>query len=83
MAINKFQRSRLTLTFQPCLSYWSPINILTPSFFQKALGQLNAKFHIETPYDKSAKFYTKRSGHMAAMPMYGKKPLFFSEPEGL
>ena len=80
MAINKFQRSRLT--FQLSCSYWSPINILNIVFSQ-TIGRVELKFHVKTPYDKLAKISTKYFGHiikMATMPIYGKNPLkiFFS-----
>ena len=47
MAINKFQRLRLT--FQLRLSYWS---------LSQTIGQIDLKFHVKTPYDKLAKIYT-------------------------
>ena len=73
MAINKFQRSRLTL----CLSYWSPINILDIVFSQ-TICPIELKFYVKTPYDKLAKIYTKHFGHMTKMtatPIYGSNPL--------
>ena len=47
------------------------------------IGPIELKFHMTTPYAKLAKIYIKYFGHMikmAAMPIYGKKPLkiFFS-----
>ena len=47
MAINKFQRLRLT--FQLSLSYWS---------LSQTIGPIDLKFHVKTPYDKLAKIYT-------------------------
>ena len=48
------------------------------------MGPIELKFHMKTPYDKSAKIYTKYYGHMtkmAATPIYGKNLLkiFFSK----
>ena len=53
-----------------------------PSHFL-LIGPIELKFFVKTPYDKSAKIYTKYFGHMtkmAAKPIYGKKLLkiFFS-----
>ena len=75
MAINKFQRSRLT--FQPSRSYWSPINRLK-HIFSEIIRRIELKFHMKTPYNKLAKIYTNCFGHMtrmADMPIYGKNPL--------
>ena len=85
MAINKFQRSRLT--FELSLSYWSPINILNIVFSQTT-RPIELKFHVKTPYAKFAKISTKYFGHMtkmATMPIYGKNPLniFFSRTKRL
>ena len=70
MAINKFQRSRLTFA-------------LSAIVFSQTIGPIKLKFHVKTPYVKSAKIYTKYFGHMtkmAATPIYGKNLLkiFFS-----
>ena len=73
MAINKIQRLRLTFP-RSCI-YWSPINILKQSF-SETIWPIELNFHMKTPYDNLAKFYTKCSGHMtkmADMPIYGKK----------
>ena len=48
------------------------------------MGPIELKFHVETPYDKLAKIYTKYFGHMtemADMPIYGKNSSS-PEPEG-
>ena len=48
------------------------------------MGPIGLKFHVKTPYDKSAKIYTKYFGHMtkmAATPIYGKNLLKSSSPE--
>ena len=83
MAINKFQRSRLTFALSAKVAH-----IVVPSIYQnivssQTIGPIELKFHVKTPYDKSAKICTKYFGHMtkmAATPIYGKNLLkiFFS-----
>ena len=85
MAINKFQRSRLTFALSAKVAH-----IVVPSIYQKVvfsqtIGPIELKFHVKTPYDKSTKIYTKYFGHMTKMvatPIYGKNLLKTSpEPE--
>ena len=75
MAINKFQKVKVDLCpFSQGRSYCGPINILKHSSSQ-TIGPIELKFHMKTPYDKSAKIYTKYLGHMtkmAATAIYGK-----------
>ena len=82
MAINKFQRSRLTFALSAKVAH-----IVVPSIyktvFSQTIGPIELKFYVKTPYDKSAKNYSKCFGHMtkmAATPIYGKNLLkiFFS-----
>ena len=84
MAINKFQRSRLTFALSAKVAH-----IVVPSIYQnivssQTIGPIELKFHMKTPYDKSAKIYAaKYFGHMtkmAATPIYGKNlfKIFFS-----
>ena len=83
MAINKFQRSRLTFALSAKVAH-----IVVPSIYynivsSQTIGPIELKFHMKTPYDKSAKIYTKYFGHMtkmAATPIYGKNhfKIFFS-----
>ena len=84
MAINKFQRSRLTFKFSAKVAH-----IGVPSTHQNIVSSettrpFELKFHMKTPYDRLlAKIYTNCTGHMtkmATMPIYGKSPLnvFFS-----
>ena len=83
MAINKFQRSRLTFNFSAKVAH-----IGVPSTHQnivssEAYGPFEHKFHMKTPYDRLAKSFTNCTGHMTKMamtPIYGKNPLnvFFS-----
>ena len=83
MAINKFQRSRLTINFSAKVP---PIGV--PSTHQNIVSSettrpFELKFHMKTPYDRLAKIYTNCTGHMtkvATTPIYGKTPknVFFS-----
>ena len=75
MAINKFQRSRLTFNFSAKVAH-----IGVPSTHQNIVSSettrpFELKFHIKTPYDRLAKIYTKCTGHMTKMAtthIYGK-----------
>ena len=83
MAINKFQRSRLTFDLSAKVA-----NIGVPSTQQNIVSSettwpFELKFHMKTPNDRLAKIYTKCTGHMtkkATTPIYVKNPLnvFFS-----
>ena len=83
MAINKFQRSRLTFNFSAKVAH-----IGVPSTHQNIVSlettrPFELKFHMKTPYDRLAKTYTKSTGHMtkiATTPIYSKNSLnvFFS-----
>ena len=78
MAINKFQRSRLTFNFSAKVAH-----IGVPSTHQNIVsseitGPFERKFHVNTPYDRLAKIYTNCTGHMTKMattPIYGKNLL--------
>ena len=64
MAINKFQRSRLTFNFSAMVAH-----IGVPSTHQNIVSSettkpFERKFHMKTPYDRLAKIYTKCTGHM-------------------
>ena len=83
MAINKFQRSRLTFALSAKVAHFVVQSIYSNLVFSQTIGPIEFKFHVKTPYDKIAKIYSKHLGHMtkmAAMPIYGKNPLkiFFS-----
>ena len=75
MAINNFQRSRLTFgVFSQGRSYWSSINVLN-IVFSETIRPIELKFHLKTACDKLAKIDTNCSGHMTKMadiPIYGK-----------
>ena len=83
MAINKFQRSRLTFNFSAKVAH-----IGVPSTHQNIVSSettrpFELKFHMKTPYDRLVKICTNCTGHMTKMattPIYGKNPLnvFFS-----
>ena len=52
-----------------CVSTFSNI------FSSEATGPIEAKFHVEPPWDGGTKVYSNGPGHMtkmAAMPIYGK-----------
>ena len=78
MAINKFQRSRLTFNFSAKVAH-----IGVPSTHQNIVSSettrpFELRFHMKTPYDRLAKIYTNCTGHMTKMtttPIYGKNPL--------
>ena len=83
MAINKFQRSRLTFALSAKVAHILVPSIYVNIVFTQTVGPIELKFHVKTSYDKSAKIYTKHFGHMtkmAATPIYGKNLLkiFFS-----
>ena len=85
MAINKFQRSRLTFALSAKVAHIVVPSIYLNKVFSQTIGQFELKFHVKTPYDKLAKIYTKYFGHMTKMtatPIYGKYflKIFFSRP---
>ena len=80
MALNKFQRSRLTFELSAHIGV-PPIHLNI--VFSQTIGPIELKFHVKTPNAKVTKIYTKYFCHMtkvAATPIYGKNPLkiFFS-----
>ena len=73
MAINKFQRSRLTFDLSAKLLILESHQY--DIVFSQTIGPIELKFHVKTLY---AKIYTKYFGHMTkmtTMPIYGKNPL--------
>ena len=77
MAINKFQRSRLTFDLS-AKSLILESHQYIKTVFSQTIGLIELKFHVKTPYDKLAKIYSKYFGHMTKMtgtPIYGKNPL--------
>ena len=82
MAINKFQRSRLTFNFTAKVAHIGVLsthsNIVSSEFTTRPI---ELKFHMKTPFDRLAKIYTCCTGHMTKMtttPIYGKNPLISS-----
>ena len=83
MAINKFQRSRLTFNFSAKVAHIGVPSTHLNIVSSEITRPIELKFHMKTPYDRLAKIYTNCTGHMtkmATMPIYGKNPLniFFS-----
>ena len=67
MAINKFQRSRLTFDISAISA--KVANIGVPStYYNIVLSEttrpIEFKYHMTTPYDRLAKIYTNCSGHL-------------------
>ena len=87
MAINKFQRSRLTFDLSAKLIILESHQYIK-TVFSETIGPIELKFHMKTPYKKLPKIYTNCFGHltkMADMLIYGKNPLkiFFSRTRRL
>ena len=59
MAINKFQRSRLTFAFSAKVAHIVVPSIYINIVFSQTIGPIELKFHVKTPYDRLAKIYTK------------------------
>ena len=54
--------------------------------FLRTTGPIEAKFHMESPWDEGTEVCINSPGHMtkmAAMPIYGKDLLIFSGTKGL
>ena len=87
MAINKFQRSRLTFALSAKVAHIDP-SIYQNIVFSQTLGPIELKFHVKNPYVMFAKIYTNYFGHMtkmAATLIYNKNLLkiFFSRTRRL
>ena len=77
MAINKFQRSRLTFAFSAKVAHIVIQSIYLNLVFSQTIDPIELTFHAKTPYDKIRKMYSKHLGHMtkmAATPIHGKNP---------
>ena len=88
MAINKFQRSRLTFALSAKVTHIVVPSMYLNMVFSQTIGSIELKFHVKTPYFKIAKIYSRHLGHMtkmAGMPINGKNPLkiFFSRTRRL
>ena len=55
MAINKFQRSRLTFALSSKVTHIVVPSIYLNIVFSQTIGPIKLKFHVKTPNDKSAK----------------------------
>ena len=83
MAINQFQRSRLTFYFSAKVAHIGVPSTHQNIVFSETTRPFELKFHMKTPYDRLAKIYTNCTDHMTKMattPILGKNPLnvFFS-----
>ena len=77
MAINKFQRSRLTFNFSAKVAHIGVPSTLQNIVSSETARPFELKFYMKTPYDRLAKIYTNCTGHMtkmATMPIYGLIP---------
>ena len=75
MAINKFQRSRLTFDLLAKAAHIGVPSIYQNIVFSETIWPIELKFQMKTPYNKLAKIYANCYGHMtkmADMPIYGK-----------
>ena len=69
MAIDKFQRSRLTFDLSAKVPHIGDPSTFLNIFFSETIRPIELKFHMKSPYD------TNCSGHMTKMattPIYGK-----------
>ena len=58
-----------------CVCMCECLSIFSNIFSSETTGPIEAKFHIEPPWDRGRKVYSNGPGHMtkmAAMPIYGK-----------
>ena len=83
MAINKFQRSRLTFDFSAKVAHIGVPSTYYNKVFSRTTRPIELKFHMKTPYVRLAKICTNCTGHMTKMAttlIYGKNPvnIFFS-----
>ena len=67
MAINKFQRSRLTFYFSAKVAHIGVPSTHRNIVSSEASRPIELKFHMKTPNDWLAKIYTNYTGHMTKM----------------
>ena len=82
MAINKFQRSRLTFDLSAKFAHIGVPSTYLNIVFSETTWQIEIKIHMTTPYDWLAKICTNCYGHMTKMatkPIYGKKYLLWNQ----
>ena len=78
MAINKFQRSRLTFAPSTKVAHIGVPSTYLNIVFSETTRPMETKFHVTTPCDWLAKICTNCYGHMTKMatkPIYGKNYL--------
>ena len=78
MAINKFQRSRLTFNFSAKIAHIGVQSTHQNIVSSETTRPFELNFHMKTPYDRLAKICTNCTGHMTKMattPIYDKTPL--------
>ena len=77
MALNKFQRSRLTFKFSAKVAHIGVPSTHLNIISSETTRPIELKFHMKTPFDRLAKIYYNCTGHMTKMattPVYGKNP---------
>ena len=67
MAINMFQRSRLTFDLSAKVAHIRVPSIYENIFFSETFRPIEFEFHMETTYDKLTKIYTHFFGDMTKM----------------
>ena len=75
MAINEFQRSRLTLDLSAKVPYIGNPSTCLNIFFSETIRPIELKFHMKSSYDRLANYYINCFGHltkMATTPINGK-----------
>ena len=65
MAINKFQRSRLTFNFSAKAAHVGVPSTHKNIVSSETTRSIELKFQMKTPYDRLAKFFTNCTGHVA------------------
>ena len=74
MAINKFQRSRLTFDLSTKVAHIGVQSTYLNIVFSETTSPIEIKIHMTTPYDWLAKICTNCYGHMTKMatkPIHG------------
>ena len=67
MAINKFQRSRLTINFSAKVAHIGVPSTHLNIISSETIRPFELKFRIKTSYGRLAKTYTNCTGHMTKM----------------
>ena len=77
MAIDKFQRSRLTFDLSAKAAHIGVPSIYLNIVFAETAWPIELKFHMETPYERLAKVYANCFGHMTRMTITPIYKIFF------